>query len=219
MMPTVAYLKLMLAVFFFLGGCRKSEQEKIIAQAPPYQPVNLYPRERLPTYFNRVAVMPAFCDSSSSTALSFIDDLILQELSKSRLFEPARVTPQESFSLFGKERLGSFESLPEDFFDQLVNKYGANGVLMVDIHSYRPYRPISIGVRAKLVDLKSGEFMWAIDETIDGGDASVVVSAINFQKSKHVQALSDKTMGSILQSPRLFSKFLTYSIFSTLPNR
>ena len=49
--------------------------------------------------------------------------------------------------------------------------------------------------------------MWAIDETIDGGDASVVVSAINFQKSKHVQALSDKTMGSILQSPRLFSKF------------
>jgi hypothetical protein len=90
---------------------------------------------------------------------------------------------------------------------------------MIDIHSYRPYRPISIGVRAKLVDLKSGEFMWAIDETIDGGNASVVVSAIHFQKSKHLQALSDNTMGSILQSPRLFSKFLTSSIFSTLPNR
>ena len=143
MMPTVAYLKLMLAVFFFLGEVQKIRTGKIIAQAPPYQPVNLYPGERLPTYFNRVAVMPAFCDTSSSTALSFIDDLILQELSKSRLFEPARVTPQESFSLFGKERLGSFESLPEDF-DQLVNKYGANGVLMVDIHSYRPYRPISL---------------------------------------------------------------------------
>jgi hypothetical protein len=219
MISKVTLLKLLFTFLFFFGGCRKSEQEKIIAQAPPYQPVNLYPRERLPTYFNRVAVMPAFCDSSSATALSFIDDLILQELSKSRLFEPTRVTPLESFALFGKERLSSYESLPEDFFDQLVNEFGANGVLLIDIHSYRPYRPISIGVRAKLVDLKSGEFMWAIDETVDGGDASVVVSAINFQKSKHVQALSDKTMGSILQSPRLFSKFLTNSIFSTLPNR
>ena len=126
--------------------------------------------------------MPAFCDNSSATALSFIDDLILQELSKSAYLNPS-CNSSRVFRTLRKERLSSYESLPEDFFDQLVNKYGANGVLLVDIHSYKPYRPISIGVRAKLVDLKSGEFMWAIDETVDGGDASVVVSAINFQRA------------------------------------
>jgi len=163
--------------------------------------------------------MPAFCDSTSAGVLKFIDDLFLQELSKSKIFETVKVPPKDALYLFGKERLGSFESLPEDFFNKLTDKYGANGVLLVDIHSYQPYRPISIGVRAKLIDLKSGEFMWAIDETIDGGDASVVSAAINFHKQKHVQAFSNKTVGSVLQSPRLFCKFLANSIFATLPKR
>lgn len=218
-MLKIPLIKLVISVLFLFAGCRKSEQEKIIAQAEPYRPSNLYPRERLPSYFNRVAVMPVFSDSTSSEFPSYIDDLFLQELAKIRIFEPIRVTPNDLLSLFGKERIGSHQSLPEDFFSKLNDKYGANGVLMIDLHSYKPYRPISVGIRAKLVDLKSGEFMWAIDETIDGGDASVVVAAINFQKTKHVQALSDKTMGSILQSPRMFTKFMADSIFSTLPSR
>ena len=37
------------------NSCRKFEQEKIVAEADPYIPGNLYPVERLPTYFNRVA--------------------------------------------------------------------------------------------------------------------------------------------------------------------
>jgi hypothetical protein len=109
--------------------------------------------------------------------------------------------------------------LPDNFLNVLTDTYAANGALFIDLHSYSPYRPISIGVRAKLVDLKSGEFMWAIDETVDGGDASVAVAVLGFQKTKHVQALSENTSGSILQSPRMFMKFLADSIFSTLPNR
>ena len=89
----------------------------------------------------------------------------------------------------------------------------------IDLHSFNSYRPISLGVRAKLVDLKSGEFMWAIDESIDAGDASVMVSANAYQRGKHVQAISNETRNSILQSPRLFSKFVAFSIFQTLPKR
>ena len=91
--------------------------------------------------------------------------------------------------------------------------------MFIDLHSFNSYRPISLGVRAKLVDLKSGEFMWAIDESIDAGDASVMVSANAYQRGKHVQAISNETRNSILQSPRLFSKFVAFSIFQTLPKR
>ena len=79
--------------------------------------------------------------------------------------------------------------------------------------------PLSLGVRCKLIDLKSGDFMWAIDETIDAGDASVIVAANHFQRGKHVNALSAKTASSVLQSPRLFTKFAAQTMFSTLPSR
>ena len=83
--------KIGLAIILAFSGCRKTEQEKIISRAEPYQPSNLFPRERLPNYFNRVVVMPAYCDASSVGVLQFADDLLHQELSKSRIFEPVNL--------------------------------------------------------------------------------------------------------------------------------
>ena len=195
------------------------EQEKILAGAEPFRPTNLFPRERLPTYFNRVVVLPCFHDDSSSHALTYADELFFQELSQARLFEPVILSPDKSKELFGKERISSTSALPGDFFEVLQQDFAANGALFVELHSYKPYRPLSLGVRAKLVDLKSGEFMWAIDETFDSGDGSVMVALKEYQNRHYVRAVSKKTSGSILMSPRLFCKFTANSVFSTLPKR
>lgn len=203
----------------FSSGCRKFEQEKIVADAEPYIPRNLYPVERLPKYFNRVAVMPTYHHDSSSEVLSFSDETFLKELSKVGIFEVIPVSTRFCKENFGKERLSSSESLPENFLKVLSDQYGANGVLFIDLHSFNSYRPISIGVRSKLVDLKSGEFMWAVDESVDAGNASVMVTANSYQRRKYVQAISLKTNNSVLQSPRLFTKFVASTLFATLPNR
>ena len=163
--------------------------------------------------------MPCYHSDPSSPVLTFGDDVFVKEMSKFGVFEPMSVSTKFCKDFFGKERLSSSEALPDNFLKILVEKFGANGVLFIDLHSYKAYRPLSLGVRAKLVDLKSGEFMWAIDETIDTGEASVMVAANLYQRGNHVQALSEKTSSSILQSPRLFSKFVAHTLFSTLPNR
>ena len=213
------FFKIIIPIVVITSSCNKFEQDKIVAEADPYRPSNLYPIERLPTYFNRVAVMPCFHIDSSSDVLSFGDEVFLKELSKVGLFEPISVSRKFCKDSFGKELISSSDALPENFLKLLTEQFGANGVLFIDLHSYKPYRPLSIGVRAKLVDLKSGEFVWAIDETVDTGDASVMVSANLYQRGKHVQALSQKTSSSVLQSPRLFTKFVAHTLFTTLPNR
>jgi len=206
-------------IVLFTSSCRKFEQEKIIAEAEPFYPTNLYPIERLPKYFNRVAVMPCYHSDDSSDVLNFSDEIFLKELSKVGVFEVVPVDPSFCHSNFGKERISSSESLPENFLKVLIEEFGANGVMFIDLHSYKPFRPISIGVRAKLVDLKSGQFMWAVDESLDAGDASVMVSANLFQRSKYVQSISQKTNNSIIQSPRLFTQFTAHLLFNTLPRR
>lgn len=216
----VNYLSLLtLAFLVSLTSCRKFEQEKVIAEAEPYTPKNLYPIERLPTYFNRVALMPCFYPDSASSILDFADDAFYRELSQARLFEVVQITPEVCKELFGQPRFSSSHPLPSDFMEVLVAHTQANGVAFIDLHSYKAYKPLSLGVRCKLIDLKSGDFMWAIDETIDAGDASVIVAANHFQRGKHVNALSAKTASSVLQSPRLFTKFAAQTMFSTLPSR
>jgi hypothetical protein len=209
-------LPLLVLVF---SSCRKFEQEKVLARAEPFVPTNLYPVERLPTYFNRVAVLPCYHADPDSPLLDYIDDVFHQELAQERIFETIRISTDQMQRLFGSRRISSSSDLPENFLRTLDEQTGANGVLFVDLDSYRPYRPMSLGVRAKLVDLKSGEFMWAIDETFDAGHAGVIVGASMFQEKAQVRALSSKTSGSVLHSHRVFSKYIASTVFSTLPMR
>jgi len=200
-------------------GCRRFEEEKIVAQAKPFIPKNLYPIERLPAYFNRVVVLPCFYSDQDSPVLDYIDEVFHQELSQERIFETLRLSPKQMKEHFGVERVASNLPLPENFLMRLEELTAANGVLFVDVDSYRPYRPLSLGVRSKLVDLKTGEFMWAIDETFDSGHADVIAATRVFQDHDQVRALSAKTSGSVIHSPRAFAKYVASSCFSTMPMR
>ena len=208
-----------LSILLTLSSCRKFEQEKVVARAEPFIPTNLYPIERLPAYFNRVVVIPCHHEDNDSPILDYIDDIFQQELAQERIFEIIRFSPSQMKKKFGIERVSSTSPLPENFLRELETLTNSNGVLFVDIHSFRAFRPMSLGVRAKLVDIKTGEFMWAIDETFDAGHASVIIGSRIFQEKSQVRALSAKTSGSVLQSPRVFAKYVAATTFSTLPLR
>jgi len=212
-------ISLFLIGLSFMGGCRKFKEEKVISRAEPFVPTNLYPIERLPAYFNRVAVLPCYYPDPASPVLEFVDEIFHQELAQERIFETIRLSTDEMKKLFGQRRISSNSNLPENFLTTIEEYTAANGVLFVDLDSYSPYRPISLGVRAKLVDLKSGEFMWAIDETFDAGHANIIAGSRVFQEKNQVRALSDRTSGSVVQSPRIFAKYVASTTFSTLPMR
>ena len=200
-------------------SCRKFEQEKVVARAEPFVPQNLYPTERLPAYFNRVVVLPCYYPDPDSTVLNYIDEVFQQELSQERIFETIVLSPEYMRRTFGESRLASSGRFPEGFLKTIETETAANGVLFTDLSSYKPYKPISISVRSKLVDIKSGEFLWAIDETFDAGHANVIVGASIFPEKSQVRALLAKTTGSVLHSPRAFSKYVASTVFSTLPLR
>ena len=214
-----AFTYFLLSSILILSSCRKFKEEEVVAKAEPFKPTNIYPVERLPLHFTRVVLLPCFHPDSDSTILKFCDQVFYQELAQERIFEIIQLSTNDLQDLFGYKRLSSTGRLPANFLKRIEDQTGANGVLFVDLDSYKPFRPMSLGVRSKLVDLKTGEFMWAIDETFDAGHASVVVGASQFQEVAQVRALSDRTNGSVLHSPRNFTKYVASTIFSTLPKR
>ena len=216
--PLILFFSI-LCTFITFSGCRKFKQEKIVANAEPYRVTNLYPIERLPSYFNRVVVLPVFTRDEDSPLLAFADEVFRQEIIQQKIFETIHLSPSQMQSIFGQKRVSSVDPLPNNFLSRLELEAQANGVLFIEVLSYRPYRPISLSIRAKLVDIKTGELNWAVDEMIDAGHASVQVAAQQFQSRSQVRALSEKTQGSTIQSPRVFTKFAASMIFETLPNR
>lgn len=213
------FINFSLLLILFTSGCRRFEQEKVIAKADAFVPQNLYPIERLPPNFNKVAILPCYFNDLDSPLLDFIDEILVQELAQERVFETISLTEHDMMQNFKELRFSSTNRLPENFLNQIEFLTKANGVLFVDVHSYKAYRPMSLGIRAKLVDIKTGDFMWAIDETFDSGHGSVIVGANEFQRVNHIRAISSKTSGSVLHSPRIFAKYVFSTCFSTLPQR
>lgn len=219
MKTTLAAAFTLIGISLLFGSCRRFEQEKIIREHEPFTPSNLYPTERLPAYLTRIAVLPCHYSDQDSALLQYADETFQQELAGQRLFETVVVTPAKMKALFGTSRVYSAEELPENFLPTIAAATGANGVLFVDLHAYRPYRPLALGVRAKLVDLRSADFLWAIDETFDSARAEIQNSANLFQRESQVHNLSGRTGGSVLSSPRAFAKYVAATTFSTLPER
>ena len=213
---SLSFVALVLILFC---GCGRFDRTSQTVQVVPFEVTNLYPIERLPVYFNRVIVMPCHLAGNSENISEFADDIINQELAQARLFETVRFSTQSCKAFFGKERINSSDSLPDNFLDTLRSQTQANGVLFIDILSFKSYRPLSLSIRAKLVDLNSGDFMWAVDETIDSGHASVIAASKLYENMHHVRALSAKTSSSVLQSPRSFTKFVGHTLFKSLPSR
>ena len=213
------FIAILIPLIFISSSCRKFKEEKVVAKAEPFIPTNIYPVERLPLHFTRVVLLPCYHHDPDATILKFCDQVFYQELAQERIFEIIQLSTDDLYNIFGYKRLPSTGKLPANFLKIIENYTGANGILFVDLDSYKPFRPMSLGVRSKLVDLKTGEFMWAIDETFDTGHASVVVGASQFQEVAQVRALSDRTNGSVLHSPRNFTKYVASTIFSTLPKR
>jgi len=130
--------------------------------------------------------------------------------------------------LTGRESVSSSAIIPADVVKALRQNYAADAVMFIDFTVFRPYRPIAIGVRSKIVDLRSMEVIWVADGILDTAEPDVATLATQFAglglnvpyisatipKGKDREAASGNQI--ILQSPRLFAGFVAHEAFASL---
>ena len=211
------------SILLLMVGCQTpslknfsfSNKEEPIA----HQAVNIFSVEFLPADFAKVAVLPVHHKLDSSAEVSFIDGTLINELNGKARLEAVPVSKDALLQLTGERYLASTDPLPPDLLALLRSKYGADGVLLTDITHYYPYKPISIGLRCKLADASTGEILWSADTVYNSGNQEIQVAALHFQKKKSGSPFPLEDSGSILQSPRYFSRFVASSVLDTLPRR
>jgi hypothetical protein len=132
-------------------------------------------------------------------------------------YEVVSVSRPELASLIRRDQISSVEAIPPETLRALREKYAATVILFTDITLYRPYRPIAIGVRSKLVSLDSMEILWAADRVVDSSNPATADAAVRFA-DPNTKADSTRANQVILQSPRRFAGSVAHEIYSTLPS-
>ncbi|MFM8364109.1 MAG: hypothetical protein ACKOAS_03055 [Verrucomicrobiota bacterium] len=181
-----------------------------------------------PAGMRRLAVLPINANRPIDDVQRDMDGIFRGELSKVVKYEIVEVPRQEMLALAGHESISSTAVIPNDVIRALRQKYAADAVMFIDFTVFRPYRPIAIGVRAKIVELRNMEVIWMADGILDTAEPDVSEMATQFAGSGlNIRYISptipqggnrEAASGNqvILQSPRLFAGFVAHEAFATL---
>lgn len=207
------------ALIVFLSGCgtvHKVNSQYDTTIGKKRQTTNVYQKAPLPVSLNRVALLPMYKGSYEHHDFESIEENFRLELVKRSLFEVVNLTPEEMGMLFPEARYSSVEHLPTDLLTKLSAKYAIDGLLLLDVSYFKPYEPVGLGIRAKLLDGHTGEIIWAADEVFDASNPAVSNSARKYYKTESIIQYPLHNTQTILHSPNRFSKYVAHSLFSAI---
>lgn len=167
--------------------------------------------------FKRVALLPLCHESAAGNVPTGLDSCFNAELTKTTMFEVVVITRDEMRSIFGRPEYSSTEVLPGNLLAEIASRFGVDAVMFTEITHFSPYQPIAIGVRAKLVDARSGDIRWAFDHLFDSGRPIVTDDARHFYLHQAQNNLPIHDEGdAVLQSPMRFARYAAWETYRSL---
>jgi hypothetical protein len=132
-------------------------------------------------------------------------------------FEVVTLSREECLKSFGVPAIESTDPLPHDFLKDLGRKYDVEGVMWVDLTAYRGFRPLTLGIRAKLALVSSRRLIWAFDQVFSADNPAVANSARRFFITNEMGEVPIDLTPAALQSPSRFAAYCATTAFRTLP--
>ncbi|HEX3730952.1 MAG TPA: hypothetical protein VHV47_14165, partial [Opitutaceae bacterium] len=168
----------------------------------------------------RVVLLPVHGgDFAPPEAVEALDSVFATALEKQMRFEVVTLGREECQASYGRPDIGSTAALPPDFLRDLARKFGADGVLFVDLTAYQPYRPLILGIRAKLASVSSQRLVWSFDEIFSASDPAIDNAVRHFYLNAGGGPMPLDMTSSALQSPTRFGAYAAETAFRTLPPR
>ncbi|HNX04968.1 MAG TPA: hypothetical protein PKI32_05675 [Opitutales bacterium] len=212
----------LLALAILVSGCTTQKKNSVPREAyqSKYTPRNVAGLPKIPATVRRVVVLPIYWDRDADSDFVADLDVIFQlALQRTNAFEIVPVPRAQMYKFFHAYQLSSVQVLPDDLMQVLKTQYAADAVLFLDLTVNRPYRPISIGIRARLVEIDGKSMIWAVDSIFDSADPAVARAALDFSNRSTFNRYPVDSTGGILMSPRAFAGFAADTLFGTLPPR
>ena len=186
---------------------------------PLFTPGNFRGDVQLAPDIQRIALLPLHGGDVAAPEITMaLDAVLVTALQRQVRFEVVVVSREDCAHLFGAGDFSSTAALPHGFLEKIAEKYAVDAVLFTDLTVLHAYRPLTLGLRAKLATVRDVRLVWAFDEVFSAADEKMVNSVRQFHREGDRLAPVDSTP-AVLQSPARFGAVAAEIMFHTLPPR
>jgi len=191
-----------------LLGCNSRK-----TSAPVTDYYYLNPYKKLTT-LGRVAIVELENDSSYPQISADITGSLFRSLQKRQVFGLTIVRRDDpswrSLQLDGD----STYSLEQILAIRQTLK--CDGVLLGTVTEYRPYPHMAVGLRLKLLDMRDGRLLWALEQVWDSADKTTKERTKDYFKTEKGSGFEPLNEQLATVSPIEFLKFVSYEVAATL---
>ena len=193
---------------FLISGCQSHEASK---PAADYYYLN--PNKRL-TSIGRVAIVELENDSRYPQMSTDVTGSLFRALQKRQVFGLTIVRRDDP----------SWRSLQLDgdttySLDQILairETLKCDAILLGTVTEFRPYPHMAVGLRLKLLDMRDGQLLWALEQVWDGADKAIEKRTKSYFKAQKGSGFAPLHEQLATVSPLEFIKFVSYEVAATL---
>jgi hypothetical protein len=191
-----------------LSGCNGRR-----ASAPSGDYSYLNPHKSL-TSIGRVAIIELNNNSAYPQVSADITDALYQALQK-RQFFGLTVVRRHDPSWRGLQ-LDDDPTYTLEEISAIHKTLKCDGVLVGTITEFKPYPHTTIGLRLKLLDLRDGQLLWALEQVWDSADKKTERRIKDYFKSQKRSDFAPLYQEIVAVSSLEFIKFVSYEAAETL---
>ncbi len=199
---------ILLLVATFLPGCHTPRP--VAPQAAYYY---LNPDKTL-TAVGRVAIVELQNDSSYPQVSTDVTTSLFQALQKRQVFGLTVIKQNDPSWRSLQLEPGATYSLDEMLAARQTLK--CDGLLIGTITDFRPFPHMAVGLRLKLLDLRDGQLLWALEQVWDSADSATEKRIKDYFKSEKREGFAPLKEQLATVSPLEFLKFVSYEVAGTL---
>jgi len=99
---------------------------------------------------------------------------------------------------------------------EMRQTFKCDGILMGSINDFRPHPRMQLGVSLRMVDLRRGRILWAVDHVWDTTDKAVEKLIQRYFKEQMRSGYGPMDWQIAMISPKVFEKFIAHELAETL---
>ncbi len=162
----------------------------------------------------RVAIVELDNDSSYPQISADVTEALFQALQKKQIFGLTVVHQQDPS--WRSLQLDSASTYSLDQILAIRETLKCDGVLIGTVTEFRPYPHMAVGLRLKLLDLRDGQLLWALEQVWDSADKTTERRIKKYFQSEKRSGFAPLHEQLAAVSPLEFVKFVSYEVAGTL---
>lgn len=164
---------------------------------------------------SRVVLLELENHSSQPELSDLLTRSLADGLSKKHLFSVRTI--YRSDQLWTALNLDDITSYSYEDLASIQENLVADAVVFGTIKRYASYPHMLMALHLKMVNVRNGELIWAIEEVWDSTDKNVELRMKRFFATEMRTGYQPLEWKILITSPLAFNKFVVYEVISTLP--